>query len=154
MNYQIFEAQATSYHQSIRRVNARREHWQNVTKPILRRLLEDARKYLKIDGVVNVNEGIHNLESVFLTYNNMPSGLMDGNRSITYFGGYLNFAQTVNGKIMIMIFYPRIEAMTTTMAPKQLEIVEPEEVAESLVVRVLHVFFKELLQWQESYCIQ
>lgn len=138
------------------KTDARRQQWHSQTKGfIAEQLGHYANKYPMLDWKVAINEAWENLESVYLTFNNTPSGIVEKNElqviQKVKKGGLVSFSQSRNGQIVIWVAYPVIDGLTED-GPKSstLETLEPEEIDDDCILRNVEKFLTEMLEWENN----
>ncbi|WP_198405780.1 hypothetical protein [Chitinophaga caeni] len=137
---------------SFEKVEQRRQSWQTATKPLLMNKLQEITEKIKLDWSVNLNDMLVNLESVFISFNPIPSGIMEKSPinviNKMQIGGFLSFSQTRNGQIVAWISMPLIEGLEEGPAQNQtLETLEPEEIDDQTINNHVEKFLDEILQW-------
>lgn len=141
-----------------RRVDERRDVWSQTTKDRIHEHLEDVCKETHLGLRVTENDLCKNYSSVQLIFGILPSGIVQytqggGGHAFTKHGGYLNFAQTICGKIVVAVVYPFVEKFDVKKEPTTLLIGrhEPEEMSEDLVMACVVRFMEEIEKWEENW---
>jgi hypothetical protein len=65
-------------------------------------------------------------------------------------GGFLFYTQIYNGKVSVWISLPVIENFVEQQAPAPLDIYEPSEIKEDLIVRHVAEFLKTMALWEDQ----
>ena len=104
---------------------------------------------------VEVQDNIENLEAVVLNLGRSASGISENlentdiKRAMIKSNGALIYQQLFNGKVMIMIVSPYIEGYGEPKPPKPLEILRPEELSQSFIIRHVETFLKDITEWED-----
>ena len=127
----------------------RRQQWRDNTKELIyNTLIEINEQFVNLVWHVSKNETSTNLESVYWSMRNFYSGIIIDNKHIVVRPGYLNFAQLVNGKIIVLISYPYIdENIRPEIKPKVLGEYLPSEIKEELIIDMAGKFLDEINDW-------
>jgi hypothetical protein len=142
------------YKEVLENTNKYRETWEKELRDSIRNQLKTLADACGLSAVVEVNEATKNLGSVALNLGSVESGLvqlLSGQiqRDLVKFNGSLAYQQLFNGKIMVSINYPQIEAYGQPMQPKVVAIYRPEELKEPFFIRHLEEFVNEITQWED-----
>jgi hypothetical protein len=134
---------------------AYRKEW----KASLKFMIQDHLNYINestgLNAQVHVREAIENMEAVVLDLGRVYSGMMevidasDVKKNILKTQGGLVYQQLFNGKIMVMIVYPYIEGYGEPRAPKNVEILRPQELKPGFIIRHFEEFIKEITEWED-----
>lgn len=138
------------------RVDERRNVWSQTTKPQIKKFLEQICKEIDLDLRVAENDLRKNFSSVQLSFDIVPSGVIEhtpggGMQSFIKEGGYLNFAQTMSGKIVVAVIYPFVEKFDEQPAPLFIARHEPEEISQDVVMTYVVRFLEEIAKWEENW---
>jgi hypothetical protein len=138
------------------RVDERRNVWSETTKPQIKKCLEQVCKEIDIDLHVVENDLCKNYSSVQLSFGIAPSGIIKpiaggGARSLRRNPGYLNFAQSINGKIAVEVFYPFVEDLQSEPNALLIDNHEPEDINEALIMSHVAKFLEEIVNWEVDW---
>lgn len=138
------------------RVDERRNVWSQTTKPQIKKCLEQVCKEIDLELYVAENELCTNYSSVQLSFGVAPSGIIKRNpgggaRSLTKKPGYLNFAQSISGKIGVAVIYPFVEDLQNEPATLLLAQHEPEDINEDLIMSYVVKFLEEIAKWEVNW---
>lgn len=138
------------------RVDERRNVWSQTTKPQIKKCLEQVCKEIDLDLHVAEDEIRTNISLVKLSFGIAPSGIIErtprgGARSFTKYPGYLNFAQSISGKIMVAVSYPFVEDFHNEPATLLLAQHEPEDINEDLIMSYVVKFLEEIAKWEVNW---
>jgi hypothetical protein len=139
------------YIEELKAVSARRDNWQNILKPLLQITLQDLIAHFKLDGYVGIEDSFENQESIYLAFNDVPSGIeeKESNHVFIKHGGGIMYTQNANGKISAMIIYPYIEELKGQEGTtKDLGMFKPNQIDETTIIGHVEDFFRETLQWE------
>ena len=139
-----------------KRVDERRNLWSQNTKPQIKICLEKVCKEIDLDLRVTENELLKNSSSIQLSFEIAPSGIMEcnpggGGRHFMKKPGYLNFAQSINGKIRFAVIYPFVEDLQNKPARLLLAQHEPEDINEDLITSNVLKFLEEIAKWEDNW---
>jgi hypothetical protein len=132
-----------------------RNEWHSTTKPYIKDTLVKIIDQCKLKADVKVQDKMENLESVLLDLGRTSSGISENvddsgvKRTMIKTNGALIYQQLFNGKIMVMAMSPMIEGYGEPKAPKTLEILRPEEIKESGIIRHIEVLLKDIIAWED-----
>ena len=103
------------YKQVLAKVQERRRHWHEQTKPFLKLFLNDVSVKHTLNWKAGSNESMQGLEVVYLVFDHEPSGIVEQSPfSVVQkmkVGGFLSFSQTRNGQVVVWISFPFIDGM-------------------------------------------
>ncbi len=135
------------------------EDYRKVWKSELKKMIIDTLEYINTEAdlgaEVILKENIDNMEAIVYDLGRVHSGLServedtDIKKTIIKTQGALIYQQLFNGKIMIMIIYPYIEGYGEPKPPKNLEILRPEELKQSFILRHIEILLKEITEWED-----
>lgn len=132
-----------------------RKEWVPTIKPRIVETLESILEQTGINGVIEQNDDIINLESIVLNLGRSASGISekventDIKRAMIKSNGSLVYQQLFNGKIMVMLVPPHIEGYGQPHPPKPLEILRPHELTQPFIIRHVETFIKEIVAWED-----
>lgn len=137
-------------------INQRRENWRSVTKAmLLEKLKEIKERAPQLGLLLNSYKAAENQEFVQFCFGNQPSGISvsDGRNLKSYVkvGAVLSFTQLYSGKILAAYKMPYIAEIIEEGEWKAAKIFEPADISENDVEEVVSVFFKEVINWHDSY---
>lgn len=148
-------SKANEYKQILKNTGEYRKQWPKKMKPIIIETLNEILKQTEIKGKVTEQDNIENLEAIVLDLGRSASGInenlenTDIKRAMVKNNGALIYQQLFNGKVMIMTVSPYIEGYGDPKPPKPLEILRPEELTQSFIIRHVETFFKEITEWED-----
>jgi len=148
-------SKANEYKKILKNTGAYRKEWPKSMKPLILKTLEDILEQTEIKGSVEVQDNIENLEAVVLDLGRSASGISENlentdiKRAMIKSNGALIYQQLFNGKVMIMTVSPYIEGYGEPKPPKPLEILRPEELTSSFIIRHVEIFLKEITEWED-----
>ena len=140
-----------TFQEEIEAVETRRLLWTERTLPLIRETFTEFIKHFKLDATISEDNQIAHHGSLFLSFEERPSGMVvrKNNQTLIRHGGGLLFTQEANGKVATFIIEPFIEGMKGKKgAHKQLETHKPEQISEKLNIDYLQKFYRELLEWE------
>jgi len=142
--------------QQQQRVDERRNVWSQTTKPQIKKCLEQICKEIDLDLRVAENDLRKNFCSVQFSFDIASSGIIErtqdgGQRAFMKKPGYLNFAQSICGKIGVAIIYPFVEDLQNKPATLLLAEHEPEDINEDLITSYVVNFLEEIAKWEENW---
>ncbi|RAJ01512.1 hypothetical protein LX64_03727 [Chitinophaga skermanii] len=140
---------------SLQRVEQRRQQWQTVTKPLVLATLNEIAEKIKLNWSVNVNDMLINLESVFIAFNPMPTGIVEKSEinlvNKMRVGGFLSFSQTRTGQVVVWVSMPLLEGLEEGPARNfTLETLDPEHVDATIVHQYMEKFLEEIIEWENE----
>jgi len=138
------------------RVDERRNVWSQTTKPQIKKCLEQICKEIDLDLRVTENDLRKNCCAVQLSFGLASSGIIErtpdgGGRAFMKKPGYLNFAQSIGGKISVAVIYPFVEDLQNEPAALLLAEHEPEDINEDLITSYVMKFLEEIAKWEENW---
>jgi len=135
------------------------EDYRKVWKDDMKKMIMDTLSYINkeadLGAEVILKDNIDNMEAIVLDLGRVHSGLSeriedtDIKKTIIKTQGALVYQQLFNGKVMIMIIYPYIEGYGEPKPPKNLEILRPEELKQSFILRHVELLLKEITEWED-----
>ena len=148
-------AKAENYKQILENTLLYRKKWSSEMKPLISKSLKTILKKTGIKGKIDIQDKIINLEAIVLDLGRTSSGIVeqlddtDIRRTMIKNNGALIYQQLFNGKVMIMLVSPYIEGYGEPKPPRPLEILRPEELTESFIIRHVETFLKEIADWED-----
>lgn len=121
------------------------------------RIQSELRKIVEETGLtasINRSGDVANLEAVSLSLGNVKSGMTkevaEGlRRDLIKHNGSLVYQQLYNGKVIVLVQYPFIEAYGEPQAPKTVAIYRPEELREPYFRRHVEDLLTEVTKWED-----
>lgn len=148
-------SKANDYKQILKNTANYRKQWPKKMKPLIISTLEEILEQTGIKGSVEIQDNIENLEAVILDLGRSASGIRENlentdiKRAMIKNNGALIYQQLFNGKVMIMIVSPFIEGYGEPKPPKPIEILRPEELTQSFIIRHVETFLKDITEWED-----
>jgi len=148
-------SKANDYKRILENTHDYRKKWDKKMKPTILKTLKEILKQTGIEGKINEQDNIENLEAIVLDLGRSVSGISENledtdiKRAMIKSNGSLIYQQLFNGKVMIMTVSPYIEGYGDPKPPKPLEILRPEELTEGFIIRHMEVFLNEITQWED-----
>jgi hypothetical protein len=142
------------YQEILDNTNQYRETWEKELRDSIGKQLKTLADACGLSAAIEVNETTKNLASVVFNLGSVESGIVQMlsgqiQRDLVKFNGSLAYQQLFNGKIMVSINYPQIEAYGQPLPPKVIAIYRPEELKEPFFIRHLELFVNEITQWED-----
>ena len=142
-----------------KKTGIRRQDWQNKTKKVIANALEKAVNELKIKelgGFVSSSRVYKNFEAIQLSFGSEPSGIVEekpngGLRHFVKKNGYINFAQVVSGKILVVYTSSCIEEIGENASQEVKDKVDPIDVTEDWVLGHVEGFLNEYLAYENEW---
>lgn len=132
-----------------------RHQWASTIKPLLKEGLGEIIAATELKADIKFQENIENLEAVVLDLGKSSSGISESledsgvKRTMVKNNGALIYQQLFNGKVMVMILSPYIEGYGEPKPPKSLEILRPDELNKSFIIRHMELFLKDITEWED-----
>ena len=148
-------SKANDYKKILKNTGEYRGKWTKEMKPLIKKTLTEILKQTEIQGKITVQDNIENLEALVLDLGRSASGISENlentdiKRAMIKSNGALIYQQLFNGKVMIMTVAPYIEGYGEPKPPKPLEILRPEELSSSFIIRHVEMFLKEITEWED-----
>ena len=148
-------SKANDYKQILSNTTNYRKQWPKKMKPLIIETLEEIISQTKIEASIEQQDNIENLEAVVLDLGRSASGISENlentniKRAMIKNNGALIYQQLFNGKVMIMIVSPYIEGYGDPKPPKPIEILRPEELTQSFIIRHVETFLKDITEWED-----
>jgi len=138
------------------RVDERRNMWSQTTKPQIKKCLEQICKEIDLELRVAENDLRKNCGAVQLSFDLASSGIIEhtqdgGWRAFMKKPGYLNFAQSICGKIIVAVIYPFVEDLQNESSAFLLAEHEPEDINEDMIMSYVMKFLEEIAKWEENW---
>jgi len=137
-------------------IQERRETWAKQIKQRIQKNLEDIKTSTDLDWYVGINDIQENHESVFLSFPDKHSGILESNSegkphtSLAKKPGYLCYSQTYNGKITVWLKYPQVEKIQPEREPKMIESIEPNEIVSDKFIQHVEMFLQEMISYEQD----
>lgn len=148
-------AKANEYKKILENTVEYRKKWEPELKPLIKSTLQEILDQTGIEGKINNQDNINNLESVVLDLGRSASGISENlentdiKRAMIKNNGALIYQQLFNGKVMVMVMSPFIEGYGEPKPPRPLEILRPEELTSGFIIRHAEIFLKEITEWED-----
>ena len=131
-----------------------REVWEKSLRDQIVKQIKNICKEIGLPITVDLKEDIENLETIIVSLGSTKSGLyqkVDANiqRDLIKSNGSLVYQQLFNGKIVVLINLPYIEAYGEPQPPKTIAIYRPEEIKPPFIIRHLEDLVKEITLWED-----
>ena len=140
------------YKISIEIVIQKKIYWQENTKAILLKTLNEITSKYAIGWTVQQLNWIQSNEAVNITFDSFPPDLMEQTNKIMSYqfiqGGSLVFTQSYNGDVQVIILFPIVENTTLENSSLELGIYNPKEINEKLIIEKVDEFLKEMIAWE------
>ncbi len=153
MNYSNLKKKASKYHRILNNTKKYRQAWKDGLKEMIEKQLNEIIKEAELDAEVELKEDLENLSAIVLNLGTGFSGITEDTgkveRPFLKSNGMLIYQQLFNGKIMVSMTHPLIEGLGKPTAPKQIEILRPEELKPPFIVRHAEEFLKEIIAWED-----
>jgi len=152
MDLKDLKSQLQSYHNILAKTDTYREEWP-ATKELIHTSLSKIVKESGMQAKVATEENLQGMELVYLCFEKRESGIFEriGKIKRPYLkdGGYLTYTQIYNGKISVWMSQPSIEQLMENKAPDPIDIYEPTELNEGLIIHHVTHFLKEMIKWED-----
>ena len=148
-------SKANEYKLILENTQEYRVQWDKKMKPLILKTLKEILKQTGINGKINIQDNIENLEAIVLDLGRSASGISENlentdiKRAMIKSNGTLIYQQLFNGKVMIMTVSPYIEGYGEPKPPKPLEILRPRELSTGFIIRHMETFLKEITEWED-----
>ncbi|MCB0646904.1 MAG: hypothetical protein KDC49_09580 [Saprospiraceae bacterium] len=146
---------ANAYKHVLQNTEDYRHQWPATIKPLLKESLDEIIAAAELKADVKFQENIENLEAVILDLGKSSSGISESledsgvKRTMVKNNGALIYQQLFNGKIMVMLMSPYIEGYGDPKPPKTIEILRPDELNKSFIIRHMELFLKDITEWED-----
>lgn len=153
MNLNNLTDKIESYNKSIQSIEIKRQEWNLNVRQLIYDTLNKITTQYPLDWCVAIVEIRKNSESVVLSFNSKPSGIIESTKneakSFMSYGGKLCFQQCHNGDILIILKYPYVEDVAyPNLESKLLKQVIPSNINEELIINQVSHFLDEITFWQ------
>lgn len=148
-------SKANDYKSVLKNTITYRKKWESDMKPLLQKTLKEILKQTKIDGKIEEQDKMVNLEAIVLNLGRSASGIQEQledtniKRAMIKNNGALIYQQLFNGKVMVMIVSPYIEGYGEPKPPRPIEILRPEELTQGFIIRHVEMFLKDITDWED-----
>lgn len=153
MNYNNLKKKASRYRQILDNTVNYRKAWKDGLKEMIEKQLKEIIQEAQLQATVELKEDLNNLSAIVLNLGTGFSGITEDTgqveRPFLKSNGMLIYQQLFNGKIMVSMTHPLIEGLGKPSAPKQIEILRPEELKPPFIVRHTEEFLKEIIEWED-----
>ncbi|WP_367389847.1 hypothetical protein [Lewinella sp. LCG006] len=125
-----------SFKKSQKIIEEKRLLWKDGKKALINDVLRGIVSSYDFPWHVDKHETLTNRESIYLSMENFPSGIVniEEKRSYMYIGGALHFGQLFSGKISVWIENPYVEEIAYCKESYvQIDLLEPSDVTESKI---------------------
>lgn len=144
------------YRQILENTAQYRTQWTAETKNMIASIIQEQLDAVKLPNAqVVLRENVENLEAVVLDLGRTSSGIIEKLddsgilRQMLKSNGSLFYQQLYNGKIIAMMLRPFIEGYGQPQPPINLEILRPDEITKSTILRHLEIFFNDITSWED-----
>lgn len=152
MKIEHLEERINDYKTSIKTVVDKKTIWQTKTKDLISETLKNVCKTYAIGWKVQELNWIGTNEAVNITFDSFPKELMDRTNQIPTYqfiqGGALVFSQSYSGDVHTFILFPYIEQIPAENSSVELEIYNPEDITEKIIIEKVDEFLKEMIKWE------
>lgn len=149
------QAKVKLYKQVLENTIKYRQVWKDKVKQFISSTLQTILQQTELKGTIIEKNSIENLEAIRLDLGRSGSGIAQSmeNTDVKHImiknNGAVVYQQLFNGKIMIMIVSPHIEGYGESKEPSYLEIVRPDELSESSILRHVENLLDDITQWED-----
>ena len=152
MKIEHLQERINDYKASIKMVVDKKTFWQTKTKALIIETLNNICSTYDIGWKVQELNWIGTNEAVNITFDSFPKELIDStNRIPTYQfiqGGALVFSQSYSGDVHIFILFPYLEQTPIENSSIELEIHNPKDITEKIIIEKVDEFLKEMIKWE------
>lgn len=152
MKIEHLEERITDYKKSVEAVIEKKIFWQEFTKPLLLKTLENVTSKYKIGWKVQELNWIQSHEAVNITFDSFPPDVIEKTNQIPLYqflqGGTLVFTQSYNGDVHIIVLFPIIENTTLENSSTDLGVFSPSDINEKMIVEKVDEFLREIIKWE------
>ena len=155
MEFASLISKSNAYKQVLENTIEYRKEWHSIIKPTIQSTLKELLKKTGLVAEIRLIDKIENLESIVLDLGKSSSGISENvensslKRTMVKSNGSLIYQQLFNGKVMVMIAVPFIEAYGEPKPPIALEILRPDEIKPLFIIRHLETLLKEITDWED-----
>lgn len=144
----------SQYKEVLSNTVAYREVWEASLRDEIVAQIKSICEEVELPASIELKEDIENLETIIVSLGSTKSGLYQKvsdsiQRDLIKSNGSLIYQQLFNGKIVVMINYPYIEAYGEPRPPKTIAIYRPEEIESPFIIRHLEALVKEVTLWED-----
>ena len=164
MSTTALQAKADQFRVALSEIESNRRLWYDEIKPLLVTVLTRITQETALVAEVQHLDDTLNNEGVNLAFSTAPSGMRSNpesflnqiteggqtHRMYVKQGGYIVFAQSYNGLIVVLIGYPHIEEKVTQAPSKLLGKFNPRDITESFIEGKVGEFFDEMIRWERE----
>ena len=140
------------YKTSITAVVDKKILWDTTTKNKIKTTLKSIVKKYDIGWKVQELNWIGTNEAVNITFDSFPIELIEKTNSIPSYqfvqGGALVFSQSYTGDVHTFILFPYVDQIPDTNSSIELEMFNPKDITEKLVIEKVEEFLKEMIKWE------
>lgn len=152
MKIEHLEERINDYKISIKTVVDKKTIWKNSTKSLLINTLKAICEKYDIGWKVQELNWIGTNEAVNITFDSFPKELMICTNEIPTYqfiqGGALVFSQSYSGDIHTFILFPYVQQIPIESESIELEVYDPKDITEKLIIEKVDDFLKEMIQWE------
>ncbi|MBC8757060.1 hypothetical protein H2O64_20475 [Kordia sp. YSTF-M3] len=152
MKIEHLEEHVNDYKASIKTVVDKKTIWQTNTKNLIRNTLHAICEKYDIGWKVQELNWIGTNEAVNISFDSFPKELMDCTNKIPAYqfiqGGALIFSQSYSGDIHTFILFPYVEQIPLENDSIELEMYDPKDITEKLIIEKVDDFLKEMIKWE------
>ena len=163
--YEEISKKFKEWHSIWDEIESRRALWTNNTRQVVIDSLHGVRDNVfiaTIQGeekkvnwhVYTADGGIEHSESIILSFGVRPSGFKkvttETIESISKEGGSLVFAQSYNGRVLVIITYPRINGLVLEREPFSVGSYEPSIISDDFILAKVSHFVDEIIKWERG----
>lgn len=152
MKIEHLEEHINDYKASIKTVVDKKTLWQNKTKNLISNTLKAICKQYDIGWKMQELNWIGTNEAVNITFDSFPKELMDCTNQIPTYqfiqGGALIFSQSYSGDVHTFILFPYVEQIPIENSSIELEVYNPKDITEKLIIEKVDDFLKEMIKWE------
>lgn len=138
---------------TIKQIESYRKQWPGGLKPkLLSRLRYINDSFMPTYGYVTEQSDETNRGAVFLVMPPLTSSISNVHTGVhhTQHGGYLQFIQTINGQISVLVWYPYVEGVTTIKEPEILKTLPPDNIDDRAIDSFVVTFIGKMNEWFQA----
>jgi len=152
MKIEHLEEHVKDYKDSINTVIEKKIHWNTKTKKLLLKTLNTIVNKYDIGWRVQELSWINTNEAVNITFDSFPPELIEKTNQIPTYqfiqGGALVFSQSYSGDVNIFMLFPISDTITDNINDSDLEIYEPQNIDEKIIIEKVDEFLKKMISWE------
>lgn len=152
MKIEHLEERINDYKTSIKTVVDKKTIWQTKTKDLISQTLKTICDTYAIGWKVQELNWIGTNEAVNITFDSFPKELIDCTNRIPAYqfiqGGALVFSQSYSGDVHTFILFPYIEQILVENSSVELEVFNPKDITEKIIIEKVDEFLKEMIKWE------